>query len=215
VLREEFDDWAVLFNPDTGHGFGLNPIGVQLWKLLDGKHSVDEMFNFLRRDALNVPEEASERLVTFIDELIRHGLAGYAGERGKDCSVVPSLRPICERVPETMKLTYEPPRLVDFKGAEAAKGVNCQPTGSYNSGSCGYGACAEIMCLSGASAGSRCCTGTSPAWTSDCWAGDCPTRCANCTTGGGLCQFGYTAGGGTQCESGSAAHPCQTGDSPI
>jgi SynChlorMet cassette protein ScmD len=72
VLREEFDDWAVLFNPDTGHGFGLNPIGVQLWKLLDGKHSVDEMFNFLRRDALNVPEEASERLVTFIDELIRH-----------------------------------------------------------------------------------------------------------------------------------------------
>ena len=26
VLREEFDDWAVLFDPDTGSGFGINPM---------------------------------------------------------------------------------------------------------------------------------------------------------------------------------------------
>jgi hypothetical protein len=25
MLREEFDDRAILFDPDTGHGFGLNP----------------------------------------------------------------------------------------------------------------------------------------------------------------------------------------------
>ncbi len=36
-LREEFDDWAILFNPDTGRGFGLNPTGVRVWKLLDGE----------------------------------------------------------------------------------------------------------------------------------------------------------------------------------
>ena len=36
VLREEFDDWAILFDPDTGNAFGLNPTGVYLWKLLDG-----------------------------------------------------------------------------------------------------------------------------------------------------------------------------------
>ena len=30
-LREEFDDWAVLFNPDTGRGYGLSPTGVYLW----------------------------------------------------------------------------------------------------------------------------------------------------------------------------------------
>ena len=40
-LREEFDDWAILFNPDTGRGFGLNPTGVYVWKLLDGAHTVD------------------------------------------------------------------------------------------------------------------------------------------------------------------------------
>jgi hypothetical protein len=39
VLREEFDDWAILFDPDTGNAFGLNPTGVFIWKLLDGKPS--------------------------------------------------------------------------------------------------------------------------------------------------------------------------------
>ncbi len=43
VLREEFDDWAVLFDPDTGRGFGLNPTGVYLWKLLDGGHPTDAL----------------------------------------------------------------------------------------------------------------------------------------------------------------------------
>ena len=40
LLREEFDDWAVLFNPDAAFGFGgfgLNPTGVSVWKLLDGE----------------------------------------------------------------------------------------------------------------------------------------------------------------------------------
>jgi len=39
LLREEFDDWAILFNPDATlgfSGFGLNPTGVYVWKLLDG-----------------------------------------------------------------------------------------------------------------------------------------------------------------------------------
>jgi SynChlorMet cassette protein ScmD len=38
VLRE--DDWAVLFDPETGNAFGLNPVAVFIWKLLDGKHTM-------------------------------------------------------------------------------------------------------------------------------------------------------------------------------
>ena len=37
VLREEFDDWAVLFDPDTGDSFGLNPVSVFIFKRLDGR----------------------------------------------------------------------------------------------------------------------------------------------------------------------------------
>lgn len=32
VLREEFDDWAILFNPDTDAAVGINPVGVGAWK---------------------------------------------------------------------------------------------------------------------------------------------------------------------------------------
>ncbi len=50
MLREEFDDWAVLFDPDTGHGFGLNPTGVLVWKLLDGEHTVEALIEKLHGD---------------------------------------------------------------------------------------------------------------------------------------------------------------------
>ena len=50
VLREEFEDWAILFNPDKGTAFGLNPTGVYIWKFLDGEHSLDDLFQHLRRD---------------------------------------------------------------------------------------------------------------------------------------------------------------------
>jgi len=28
VFREEFDDWAVLFDPDSNETFGLNPVSA-------------------------------------------------------------------------------------------------------------------------------------------------------------------------------------------
>ena len=40
VLREEFDDWAVLFNPDTADAVGINPVGVAVWKLMDGRRDL-------------------------------------------------------------------------------------------------------------------------------------------------------------------------------
>ena len=42
VLREEFEDSAILYNPDSGSTFGLNPLGVFIWKRLDGHHSEED-----------------------------------------------------------------------------------------------------------------------------------------------------------------------------
>ena len=77
VLREEFDDWAILFDPDTGNAFGLNPTGVYLWKLLDGGHTVEDMIRDLRRDAEDVPVEVSDHVSEFVEELTKRGLAGH------------------------------------------------------------------------------------------------------------------------------------------
>lgn len=78
VLREEFDDWAVLFDPDTGHAFGLNPVSVFIWKHLDGQHTPEEIYQDLKANCHDVPQEAETHVKEFIDDLLANGLAGYA-----------------------------------------------------------------------------------------------------------------------------------------
>lgn len=77
VLREEFDDWAVLFDPDSGDGFGINPVSVFIWKRLDGKHTTEEILAELRQKCEDVPDDAEDHLKDFVKELVERGLAGY------------------------------------------------------------------------------------------------------------------------------------------
>ena len=77
MLREEFDDWAVLFDPDTGDAFGLNPVSVFVWKRLDGKHTTQDIFKELREESDDVPENAGQEIEDFIEELVEKGYAGY------------------------------------------------------------------------------------------------------------------------------------------
>lgn len=77
VLREEFDDWAVLFDPDSGDAFGMNPIGVFVWKRLDGSHTRDDILKELHTECDNVPDDAGPHITEFIEDLVRRGFAGY------------------------------------------------------------------------------------------------------------------------------------------
>jgi SynChlorMet cassette protein ScmD len=79
VLREEFDDWAVLFDPDSGEAYGLDPVSVFIWRLFDGKHTSQEILEKLRIECDDgIPEEASEHLKEFIEDLTSKGFVGYA-----------------------------------------------------------------------------------------------------------------------------------------
>lgn len=79
VLRKDFedDDWAILFDPDKGDAYGLNPVSVFIWQRLDGKHSVDDILEELRTQYDEVPQEAEAHVREFIDQLLSKGLAGY------------------------------------------------------------------------------------------------------------------------------------------
>lgn len=77
VLREEFDDWAVLFDPDSGKAFGVNPVGVFIWKHLDGRMTHQDILQDLNKNCEEVPEEAEEQVGLFIQGLVEEGLAGY------------------------------------------------------------------------------------------------------------------------------------------
>jgi len=77
VLREEFDDWAILFDPDGGEGFGLNPVSTFIWKHLDGKHAIQDIVAELRENCEGIPDDAAELVNIFIQDLIDKGLASY------------------------------------------------------------------------------------------------------------------------------------------
>ncbi len=74
VLREEFDDWAILFDPDTGNTFGLNPVSVFIWKRLDGRNTTEKILDDIRRECTEVPDNAEEHLRTFLEDLVSNGL---------------------------------------------------------------------------------------------------------------------------------------------
>ncbi len=77
VLREEFDDWAILFNPDTADAVGTNPVGVAVWKLMDGKHGIEEIIAEIKGQFDDVPDAASQDVLAFIKDLTKRGFVGY------------------------------------------------------------------------------------------------------------------------------------------
>ncbi len=75
VLREELDDWAVLFDPETGNAVGINPSAVFIWKLLDGEQTLDVILKKVREYAEDVPGDVRDQIVAFLYELVAAGLA--------------------------------------------------------------------------------------------------------------------------------------------
>ena len=75
VLREEFDDWAMLFDPDSNISFGINPIGVYVWKRLEKGRSFAEIIRNINDDCDDVPDNIEGHISDFIESLIKKGLA--------------------------------------------------------------------------------------------------------------------------------------------
>lgn len=78
VLREEFDDWAILFNPDTAAAVGINPVGVAVWKRMDGKTSLNEITQEIKSSFEETPEAVFDEISAFVDKLAENGYVGYA-----------------------------------------------------------------------------------------------------------------------------------------
>ncbi len=127
ILREEFDDWAILFNPDNGRGFGLNPTGVYLWKLLDGEHSTHDMLKLLHRDFQEVSQEAGTHIDAFVEELIFWGLVASAAEPGTHSlhrGLSRSSRQPTSGTSAT-KVLYEAPQLINLSNERSVQGGCC------------------------------------------------------------------------------------------
>lgn len=76
VLREEFDDWAILFHPETAEAVGINPVGVAIWKLLDGKRDMSKVAEEIRNRFDSVPDCVEQEVERFVKCLIERGFVG-------------------------------------------------------------------------------------------------------------------------------------------
>ena len=81
VLREEFDDWAVLFNPETADAVGTNPVGVAVWQRLDGKKSIEDIITEIKTSFEDTPAAAGKEIAAFVETLAENGFAGLELER--------------------------------------------------------------------------------------------------------------------------------------
>ena len=52
VLREEPDNWAILFNPETNNIYTLDPVAVFIWKHLDGEHTEKDIVKTLNNNGI-------------------------------------------------------------------------------------------------------------------------------------------------------------------
>jgi SynChlorMet cassette protein ScmD len=77
VLREEFDKWAFLFDPDSAQVIVINPTGVVVWKSMNGKNSREDILRNVAQCFSDVSEDAIEHVDAFIKDLEERGLVGY------------------------------------------------------------------------------------------------------------------------------------------
>ena len=78
VFRQEFDDWAILFELDSGDTRTMNPTGAFIWQKLDGERSPEDLLNLLKSECDDpLPTEAANQLKNFLTELKKDGLIGY------------------------------------------------------------------------------------------------------------------------------------------
>jgi SynChlorMet cassette protein ScmD len=73
VIREEFDDWALLFDPDTGNVCGVNPVGVQIWKMIDGKRTIRDISRIIAEKYPDASGSVDEDVRSFVDAISEKG----------------------------------------------------------------------------------------------------------------------------------------------
>ena len=71
VLRDEFDDWAILFHPLTGEAVGINPVGVAIWKALNGRRSLKEIADSIAAQFDGARDTVLEDTLDFVENLSR------------------------------------------------------------------------------------------------------------------------------------------------
>ncbi len=73
VFRKEFDQSGLLFNPDDGRIFTLNPTTAFICEQLQKETTQETILAAMQEKIKNVPAEAASDLVAFLEQLRKAG----------------------------------------------------------------------------------------------------------------------------------------------
>ena len=76
VFRDDFDDFSILFNPETGLAFGLNPVGALIWDLLHNELTLYDLIDQVHKTCYDVSDNVNEQVSEFVEAMISNGLVG-------------------------------------------------------------------------------------------------------------------------------------------
>lgn len=74
-IRIESDEYAIIFDADTGGSFIIDPVAVFISERLDGNLTSKEIINEMKNYFKEVPENAEEFVNRYITSLINKNLA--------------------------------------------------------------------------------------------------------------------------------------------
>ncbi|CAG0946989.1 hypothetical protein ANRL1_03525 [Anaerolineae bacterium] len=76
-LREEDEDGALLFNPDSDRVQLLNSTGLHIWKFCAEKHTLDEIVAALKENFEDIPADAvAADVEEFVNQMVDSGFIG-------------------------------------------------------------------------------------------------------------------------------------------
>ena len=76
IYRDGLDGWAVLVNLDTAGSLALNPTGVAVWGLVDGRRTVQEITAAVARSFRDAPPTVADDVTALLDTLAAEGFIG-------------------------------------------------------------------------------------------------------------------------------------------
>lgn len=77
VFQEGEAGWAALVNLDVVSSLALNPTGIIVWELIDGKRTVEDIVEAVRNRFEDVPDSVTADVMELLDQLGDDGFVGY------------------------------------------------------------------------------------------------------------------------------------------
>ena len=77
VLREEADEWGVLFDPDTGNSVALNPTAITMFKAMQKFQDAESVAAAIHQEYDEVPETLNEDIAELVETLAQDGFIGF------------------------------------------------------------------------------------------------------------------------------------------